>query len=76
MIGSRLIAAVFGLLVVAACSPQPSAEQLEWCAENQARVGRSALELRLFDDSLSFTVWKQSNPELYERACIHAFERR
>lgn len=64
------------MLVLGGCGTQASAEQLEWCALNQAEVGRSATELGLFGDPLTFSEWMDSNPNEYERACVHAFERR
>lgn len=69
-------AAVVTLLLLGACGARASAEQLEWCALNQAQVGRSATELGLFGDPITFSEWKESNPEDYERSCVHAFERR
>ena len=61
-------------LLIVACATQATAEQLEWCALNQSAVGRSALELGVFDDSLTFSDWMESNPEAYDRACVHAFD--
>ena len=63
------------LVLAAGCSQGPSAEQLEWCALNQAEVGRSALELGVFDEAVTFGEWKESKPDSYTRACGHAFQR-
>jgi hypothetical protein len=69
----RLIHISVALLLVVSCRAQPSADQLEWCAFNQAEVGRSAMELGIFDDPITFGEWKESNPDAYDRACMEAF---
>ena len=63
------------LLLAVGCQARASADQLEWCAANQAKVGRVAIELGLLDSGERFTEWKLSDNDAYERACIDAFQR-
>lgn len=59
-------------LFVISCEARASEEQLEWCALNQAKVSRVALELGLMEAGTAFTTWKQSDVNGYNRACIEA----
>lgn len=66
---------IVALLLAVGCQARPTADQLEWCAANQAKVGRVAIELGLLDTGERFTEWKLSDNDAYERACIDAFQR-
>jgi Tfp pilus assembly protein PilP len=66
---------VLSVLAISGCGGGATANQLEWCAENQAKVGRAALNSGLMDSGTDYTKWKQDNPDAYERACLEAFSR-
>ncbi len=70
----HVVALAVAVVLLVGCQPRASASQLEWCAENQAKVGRSALEIGVYESGMTFTDWKLSDPEGYNRACIQAFE--
>ena len=69
------LALMAALVLVVGCQSQPTATQLEWCAENQAKVGRSADELGVYERGMIFMDWKFADPDGYDAACVHAFER-
>jgi hypothetical protein len=71
----RAAIVVLTVLVITGCGGGATANQLEWCAENQAKVGRAALNAGLMDSGTDYTKWKNENPIAYERACVEAFSR-
>lgn len=70
---TSLVAVLMAVMGLAACDSGATAVQLEWCANNQAKVGRFALENGLMPAGTDFTQWKQTYPVEYETACIGAF---
>jgi hypothetical protein len=73
LVPARSVALAWILFGFVACGGGATANQLAWCADNQGKVGRVALESGLMPPGTDYTTWKQNNPNDYERACIEAF---
>lgn len=72
--GRAVSTALVAVLIVAAgCGDGLSQQQLQWCAENQTKVARTAMRLLLLQPGTDYVTWKASDPNGYDRACRDAY---